>query len=443
MTARPPTVEELLPTLNRALPASDEAERGLLSYAMHHPEWLAKSLGRVHSGLFYHAQSRAIFETMADELGCGRGIQPNLLTHRLRESGKLDNAGGPGELSLIFGLMPTNAMARYYLEIANEAHVARQNIYAHARALDSLFSVSTGTGAVSDRLEEIKGYLEDASRMPGKLLKSKTLKESAGEVFAKIHERLANPGKLPGFTTGLPTLDRRTGGLQPCHVWVFGGEPGDGKSTIMQNCVEAAAEAGAKVRWYPLEMPTSEQTFRILCSQARLGNDDLYWGMLSPAQQQALQNAMGRMERLGIELVEVEDATATDILADIERSDCDIAVVDYLQLMEDGGTRKSDTRETILASISRRQKRLARRSGKCIVTASQLNDYGKLRESRAIGQDADKVMLVQKVEDKDSDTGFDDARRRLLADKNRGGQRHWALPLRFLGSIFQFREEVE
>ena len=141
-----------------------------------------------------------------------------------------------------------------------------------------------------------------------------------------------------------------------------------------------------------------------------------------------------------MELVDVEDATASEIFADIERSDCKVVVLDYLQLLDDVSPRKSDTREGILANISRRQKSLARRTGKTIITASQLNDGGKLRESRAIGQDADKVLIIRKCEDKRSDTGFDDSKRQLWCEKNRGGARHWELPLQFLGSVFQFRE---
>lgn len=49
-------------------------------------------------------------------------------------------------------------------------------------------------------------------------------------------------------------------------------------------------------------------------------------------------------------------------------------------------------------------------------------------------------MLLKKFADENSETGFDDEKRNLWCEKNRGGKRHWELPLLFLGSIFQFRE---
>lgn len=437
----PEPIESILSSLNRPLPFSDEAERGVLSCILQEPNRLDRVLNSMPPSLFAHSINREMFTVLVEEWGANRPIDPVSITHRLRNSGKLEAVGGAAAVSELYTFVPIASHFQFYLSTLRTLWTQRSNIEAHARALSGLFAAQEGE--VAEAITNARGLLEDAGNMPGKALRSKTLAESAQDVFNEIEGRSKNPGKLPGFTTGFTTIDRKTGGLQPGHVWVFGGEPGDGKSTIMQNCAEAAAEAGAKVRWYPLEMPTSEQAFRLICSQSEIDNADLFRGVLTNGQQQALTNALRRMKQLGVELVEVEDATATDILADIEQSDCDIAVVDYLQLMEDTSARKSDTRETILASISRRQKRLAKRSGKCIITASQLNDYGKLRESRAIGQDADKVLLVQKVKDEKSESGFDDARRNLLADKNRGGARHWALPLRFLGSVFQFREEIQ
>ena len=114
-----------------------------------------------------------------------------------------------------------------------------------------------------------------------------------------------------------------------------------------------------------------------------------------------------------------------------------MAVVDYLQLMESEG-RKGASREELIAGISRKLKAVAKRTGCHILTASQLNDSGKLRESRAIGHDADAVFMVNKYELKEG--GFDDARRKLNCDKNRGGKRQWEIELLFNGPTFTFRE---
>jgi replicative DNA helicase len=59
-----------------------------------------------------------------------------------------------------------------------------------------------------------------------------------------------------------------------------------------------------------------------------------------------------------------------------------------------------------------------------VITASQLNDGGKLRESRAIGQDADVVLVVE-----------DDGIRGL---KVRNGERDQLFPLALNGEFQRF-----
>jgi replicative DNA helicase len=80
---------------------------------------------------------------------------------------------------------------------------------------------------------------------------------------------------------------------------------------------------------------------------------------------------------------------------------------------------------------------LAKRKRITILTGSQLNDDGRLRESRAIGQHADKVLFVQKAEIDDEP---DMTRRTLVVEKNRGGPPKAKIPLRFAGASFRFRE---
>lgn len=437
-----PTAEELLATFNRPMPWSDEAEKGVLSCLLQWPEKIAGNLNAMPPGLFYHAAHQELFVAMVDEVVCGAPVDPVSLTHRLRQRGRLEHVGGAAAISELFAFVPIASHFAYYLGILQSLHMQRRQIEAHAKSLHYLFEYREGK--LEDTLDAIKGVLEEAGRMPGQLLKSTSLRDCIDPLIEQIQYRAQNPGKIPGITTGFPTIDRHTGGMMPGKVWVFAGEPSDGKSTILQNCAEAAADAGEKVRWYPLEMPQDEQALRLVSSHSQVDNGNLYRGSLTRAEMQALQASCARIKQhSNIELVDVEDATATDIFADIEKSDARIIVVDYLQLLEDGSARKSDTREGILASISRRQKRLARRTGKTMLTASQLNDNGKLRESRAIGQDADNVFMVRKVPDENTESGFDDERRDLHCDKNRGGKRGWTLPMRFLGSIFQFREDAE
>ena len=58
---------------------------------------------------------------------------------------------------------------------------------------------------------------------------------------------------------------------------------------------------------------------------------------------------------------------------------------------------KAENREREVAHISRTLKKLALETGLIVLALSQLNDDGKLRESRTIGQDADLVLRIDEV----------------------------------------------
>ena len=156
-------------------------------------------------------------------------------------------------------------------------------------------------------------------------------------------------------------------------------------------------------------------------------------------EQQALAASFKRLQKVGVDYVNVDGAMADDILADIEQGDYQVVMVDYLQLL-DVTTAKGESREQAVSNVARKLKNLAKRKAVTILTGSQLNDDGQLRESRAIGQHADKVIYVSKVE---VDGEADESRRSLDIKKNRGGPRGKRIQLRFAGASFRFREVAE
>jgi replicative DNA helicase len=104
----------------------------------------------------------------------------------------------------------------------------------------------------------------------------------------------------------------------------------------------------------------------------------------------------------------------------------DLVVVDYVQLVSTTG--KQESREQVVSSFARALKNLALDLNCCVLTASQLNDDGRLRESRAIGQHADNVLTIVADEDK---PGFS-------IDKVRNGQARVFVPAQLHGKVSRF-----
>jgi replicative DNA helicase len=102
-----------------------------------------------------------------------------------------------------------------------------------------------------------------------------------------------------------------------------------------------------------------------------------------------------------------------------------LIVVDYLQLIR-GPRSRDDLREQEVARTSGGLKQLAKALGCPVLSASQLNDDGRVRESRAITHDADSVLII--------------AEDGVKVLKMRNGQRNATLPLHLDGRLQRFTE---
>ncbi len=407
-------------------------ERAVLECIAQYPSWTLARASQLGPELFSREDYRLVFEAIVE---CGREWNMTKVVQRLLLNGTLEKAGGAAIVSDIWVGVAPFSMADYYLQRAREDAVLRRCHAAAQQAVEQLAqALRQGTEDAAALLDEIVEKIHSAGNLPGKRAERMTMREAMGKLLADVEVRSQNPGVLPGISTGFPQLDRISNGLQEGHLWVIAGLPGDGKSTLMQNITEGAAKDGAKVGIYQLEMPIEEQAFRYLASDSMVDSDRLWWGNLHPGEFAQIQVSVARLKDAGVEFIRTDDMSADDILADIENADYRVGMVDYLQLLEIRQA-KGETREQALSTVARKMKRIAKQKGMTLLTGSQVNDDGKLRESRAIGQHADKVFFVAR-EDED-----DHGRRVVQVGKNRGGRPGGRIPMLFLGSIYQFRED--
>jgi replicative DNA helicase len=413
------------------------SEHTLLSIIVQDPEWTRKHASQLSPVLFAEEANRLIFEAIIE---CGDQYDICTITNALRRRGKLDAVGGPGAVAELCTIFPIMSMAQHHLSAVREATTLRRALQCHQAASERLsLALTVGTNDAAALLAEIREELDSAGKLPGKRLERLTSAQAMEMALDTIEARAARPGEIPGLTTGFPLLDSFTYGLQPGHLWVIAGGPSDGKSTVMQNILEGAVGTGAKCAVYQLEMPIEEQALRFLSSDSGVNSGSLLTGTMTKEEQLALADSMHRLKRAGVDYVNVDGANADDILSDIEQGDYAVVMVDYLQLL-DVTTAKGESREQAVSNVARRLKNLAKRKAVTILTGSQLNDDGQLRESRAIGQHADKVVYVSKVE---INGESDESRRSLDIKKNRGGPRGKRIQLRFAGASFRFREMGE
>jgi replicative DNA helicase len=413
----------------------NDSEQALLSIIAQDPQWTRENASQLSPVLFDREAHRLIFEAITE---CGSQWDAVTITNALRRQKKLELVGGAAGVSELFMGFPVMSLAKTHLEAVRDAATLRRALRTHREAQALLeAAITQGTANPAELLGQIREKLDAAGRLPGKRLDRLTASQALDRVIEQMEERAKNPGAIPGLSTGFALMDKHTFGLQEQHLWVFAGEPGSGKSTIMQNVLEAAA-LNCKTAVYQLEMSIEEQAMRFLASDAQVDSGNMLTGLMTYEEQMAIAAGVKRLRKAGTDFIDTSSASAEDILADLEASDYRVAMVDYLQLMEIQMA-KGENREQAMSRVARQLKNVAKRKGMTVLTGSQLNDDGRLRESRAIGQHADKVGMVRKVE---IDGEVDVTKRLLVFEKNRGGPPQCKIPMMFNGASFSFREQT-
>lgn len=195
----------------------------------------------------------------------------------------------------------------------------------------------------------------------------------------------------------------------------IGARTGIGKSVFAVNCAVAAAQANATVMLFSLEMSQDQITDRIVSSTTGIPLSTLKTGELSAEQMNMLDN--DEIARMRI-IVDTEPKLTVDMIRARALKQAqspqglDFVVVDYLQLITPVG--RFSSRQEAVADISRNMKLLAKQLGVPVMVLVQLNrNAGKdeenplpelehIRESGAIGQDSDVVLLLHRDKPLDS-----------------------------------------
>ncbi|MEA1928539.1 MAG: DnaB-like helicase C-terminal domain-containing protein, partial [Candidatus Auribacterota bacterium] len=199
--------------------------------------------------------------------------------------------------------------------------------------------------------------------------------------------------------------------LQPAELIVLAGRPSMGKTAFALNMAEYIALKEKKgVGIFSLEMSSAALGRRMLCCNARVDAQNLRRGFISTKDSVKLAHSAGRLSEAGIWIDDRPGATNLELRArarDMKaRFDIDLLVVDYLQLMQ-ATTGRTESRQQEVSDISRSLKALARELNIPILVLSQLNRgpedrpdrrprLADLRESGAIEQDADLVIMIMR-----------------------------------------------
>jgi replicative DNA helicase len=439
------STEDLLAKANAQLPFSDEAEKGFLSCLLQDPAIIGEAKNDCPPAMFYHPANEGVYSAIVHLHNRFKPVNVASLSGYLRDNEQLDRVGGPSALSEIYTFIPIPSDYPHFRDEILDKHARRQLIRHAAELIARCREPDTKAAEITEEAQTSLQVIAASQQNDADMLPCRPLSNVLDNVLEFADRRQSEGADtLPGVSTGIAGIDERTGGMQPGKLWIVGGMTSDGKSSLAQNFVESGCSQGHHGIVYSYEMGDEEIAGRILCSQGFINSQSILNGSLSADESRAMIKAANEVRKWNLDLLDVAGATIESITRDLRRRVLRIrktspeakivAVVDYVQLATTFA--RFDNRERALAHISCTAKNAAKTLRIAIIMPSQLNDDGKIRESRAITHDADVLLMLHKKKIK----GQEGYAREIYGAKNRGGPRDWRVPVEFRGEFYQFSE---
>ncbi|HEU6452887.1 MAG TPA: DnaB-like helicase C-terminal domain-containing protein [Gemmatimonadaceae bacterium] len=389
----------------RKVLADPDAEAAVLSAMLMSGSALAEAAGILDAEAFTTTPNALTFAALVALRQREVEPDPVALAAVLREQGELAHAGGHERIADLMDAVPTAANVAYHARIVREL-AERRRLLALAdelssAALDRSVDLSeTGRSAVEQLLPTVAG--NDTSKG--------FQRADYWPVMEAIEAR--GNGTTTALLTGLPELDDVIHGFQPGELVIVGGVAKGGKTTLALTMARhAMLERAASVAFVSAEMTRSQLLERLLNAEAGVPVGRTSSGKLWPDDYPRMARAAGVLAsaKLYIDdaaLPSLEDIDARALALVAKEGPVDLAVVDFLQLVQKIMKGRSTADE--LSAVSYGLKGLGKRLGCPVIAPCQLNykDVGRranahptfedLAGSSGMMQAADFVILTHR-----------------------------------------------
>lgn len=368
-----------------------EVENSILSCLTAHPEQSIPYVSTHVKPEDFTGHNAEIYRVILALHADGKSIDFISLVSELRERKRLDDVGGPSRFNELIALGTLPGALPTHVKLLKEATARRKAGQTLRAALSSI-----ETGDIGETLSTAMMELESIAA--GRITKVvPTTRELVMSAVKRIQDR-AEGREGVGITTGIKPLDDATGGLRPSSQWVLAGPPKGGKSSLALCFLQSLAVwNGKRCDFYGLEMPSIENVERMICLEGNVSAKHLRDGMISERDMTGITNGAAKIINAPIHFRD-DVFDLCELVGNIQQRkaafpDLYAVFVDYAQLL----TSKSDdgSREREVAIISRTLRQLSMKLDLCVVLLSQVNDDGRLRESRSLGMDATKIVFIE------------------------------------------------
>jgi len=360
---------------------------------------------------FYDRRNAIVAEAIRQVHGANMAVDTVTVAENIMSRGQVDDIGGLSYISDLMNETPNSVNADSYFEIVDRMAMLRSLAKAGTEIVDIARRMPEDAEVALDDAEKALFHISNKRRSSRWSDAQALMSATQGRIKSIVMD-----GVRPGVPSGISGIDGVTGGWQKSDLVILAARPSVGKTALATSMALSAAQVGKKVAIFSIEMSAEQVGARILSSASGVPLQAIRHGGLDMVQLVEIDQAAQRIAKLGIYVDDSPVATPS-----VLRSKCrkiatahgiDLIIVDYLQLMSPDKGRKDSNRVNEVADISRALKALARELDVPVIALSQLSRMSEyresgeprlsdLRDSGAIEQDADLVLMLWRREEPD------------------------------------------
>ena len=415
----------------------------------------ARVYNQLSAETFYNKKNRYVYEAIAELAQEKVGIDMLTVTEKLTSEGKLEEAGGANYVVELTGKINSSAHVEYHASLLREMSIARQMITFCADVEQKCFYRESPMRDLLQQTEEKLYSLmleNDRQAYYG-------VNDVLGKVLKEMEHSSTNDG-MDGVLSGFRYLDMYySGGWQNSDLIIIAARPAMGKTAFVISMAKNMLENEVPVGIFSLEMSKEQIVKRLIVNSTNLSANKVKSGKLNQMDWMVLNHQLGKISKMPLYIDDTANMTIFELCTKarkmVRENGVKCIFIDYLQLMRADG-KNINNREQEISSISRTLKQLAKELNIPVIALSQLNRgveartgdnkrpmLADLRESGAIEQDADMVILLHRPEyynilqDEEGNSTLGVAE--LIVAKNRNGQTG-TVKVNFKGEYMKFED---
>lgn len=358
----------------RVPPQDLDAEQSVLGGMLLSKDAIADVVEVLKGHDFYRPAHETVFTAILDLYARGEPADPITVSAELTKRGELARVGGASYLHTLVQSVPTAANAEYYAEIVHQRAILRRLVEAGTRITQMGYAAD---GEVDDIVNSAQAeiYAVTEQRTAEDYLPLGEIMEGALDEIEAIGSR---SGQMSGVPTGFTDLDSLTNGLHPGQMIVVAARPAMGKSTLALDFARACSiKSNLPSVIFSLEMGRNEIAMRLLSAEARVALHHMRSGSMTDDDWTRLARRMPEVTGAPLYIDDSPNLSMMEIRAKCrrlkQRNDLRMIVIDYLQLMQTGGSRRPESRQQEVSEMSRNLKLLAKELEVPVIALSQLN----------------------------------------------------------------------